>query len=316
MTVGKEFSHLDPSGQVKMVDVTSKTPTMRVAAAEGKINLQTKTIQAIRDNTLPKGNVFTAAKLAGIQAAKKTAELIPLCHPLPLSWIDLEFETSRDHIQIRSVIKTQAGTGVEMEALKAVSVAALTIYDMCKAVDPAMEITEIRLIEKTGGKTSFQTQFRPRVGVITLSDRITAGEGVDESGILLQEGFKTAGCTVDHYLLLPDGSKELKKTLLEWVDSGVELILTTGGTGLGPRDLTIREVEPLLETRLPGVEQALHAYGRRKIKTAMLSRLLAGTIRETIILCLPGSPRSVKDALAVLIPTIFHAGEILKGAHH
>jgi molybdenum cofactor biosynthesis protein MoaC len=316
MTVGKQFSHLDSTGQVKMVDVTSKTPTTRVATAEGKIYLQIETLQAIKDNSLPKGNVFTTAKLAGIQAAKKTAGLIPLCHPLPLSWIDLAFETKQDHILIRSIVKTQAGTGVEMEALTAVSVAALTIYDMCKAVDPSMKITGIRLVEKTGGRTSFQTQYRPRVGVITLSDRIAAGEGNDKSGTLLQEGFKAAGCPVDHYLLLPDGSKKLKSTLQDWIESGVELILTTGGTGLGPRDLTIPEVEKLLETRLPGVEQALHAYGRKKIKTAMLSRLLAGTIGETIIICLPGSPGAVKDALEVLIPTIFHAGEILKGAHH
>jgi molybdenum cofactor synthesis domain-containing protein len=187
---------------------------------------------------------------------------------------------------------------------------------MCKAVDQSMMIQGIRLIEKSGGKTDFATEYRPRVGVITLSDRLSAGEGTDKSGVILQEGFRAAGCIVEHYALLPDGSEQLELTIQSWIKEGVELILTTGGTGLGPRDLTISQVEKLVESRLTGVEQALHAYGRNQVKTAMLSRLLAGTIGQAIIICLPGSPGAVKDALAVLIPTIFHAGEIMKGGHH
>ncbi len=299
-----------------MVDVTAKSPTARLATAEGVITLLPETIQALQDEKLPKGNVLTVAQLAGIQAAKKTAELIPLCHPLPLSWIDLEFEVRSDHILLRSVVKTQAGTGVEMEALTAVSIAALTIYDMCKGVDKSMVIRGIRLIEKSGGKTGFTTAYRPKVGVITVSDRLAAGEGTDKSGAILQEGFQTAGCVVEHYSLLPDGSKQLATTIRAWIKEGVELILTTGGTGLGPRDFTISQVEKLVESRLMGVEQALHAYGRTQVKTAMLSRLLVGTIGRTILICLPGSPGAAKDALTVLIPTIFHAGEIMKGANH
>lgn len=317
MTVKKSgFSHLDEKGRVKMVDVTAKTTTVRMATAEGTITLLPETIQAIQDKQLPKGDVLTAAKLAGIQAAKKTAGLIPLCHQLPLSWIDLEFEILPDHILIKSTVKTQAGTGVEMEALTAVTVGALTIYDMCKAVDKAMVIQGIRLIKKSGGKASFAIEYRPRVGVITLSDRLAAGKGIDKSGSILQEGFKAAGCTVEHYVLLPDGSDQLEPTIESWIEEGVELILTTGGTGLGPRDFTIAQVEKLVDSRLTGVEQALHAYGRRQVKTAMLSRLLAGTIGQTIVICLPGSPGAVKDALTVLIPTIFHAGEIMKGGGH
>jgi len=315
-TEKKKFSHLDEKGRVKMVDVTAKFPTVRMATAEGKITLLPETLRAIQDCELPKGNVLTTAKLAGIQAAKKTAELIPLCHPLPLSWIDLEFDVHSDHILIHSTVKTQAGTGVEMEALTAVTIAALTIYDMCKAMDQSMRIQGIRLIQKSGGKTSFATEYRPKVGVITLSDRLAMGEGTDKSGVILQEGFKAAGCIVEHYALLPDGSEQLESTIQSWRKEGVELILTTGGTGLGPRDLTISQVEKLIETRLSGVEQALHAYGRNQVKTAMLSRLLAGTIGRTIIVCLPGSPGAATDALAVLIPTIFHAGEIMKGSHH
>lgn len=315
-TKDQPFNHLDEKGAVKMVDVTEKIPTVRIARAEGKITLQAETIQAIQTEKIPKGNVLTTAKLAGIHAAKKTAELIPLCHPLPLSWVEVEFELGSSHILIRSIVKTQAGTGVEMEALSAVSLAALTIYDMCKAMDTSMSISGIKLIQKTGGKTSFSTDYRPQVGIITLSDSLSAGKGVDRSGKILWEGFKKAGCTVNHYCLLPDGAKQLESTIHTWIKEGVELILTTGGTGLGPRDLTVPILEKLVDSRLTGVEQALHAFGRLKTKTAMLSRLLAGMIGKTIIICLPGSSGAAKDALAVLIPTIFHAGGIIKGGKH
>lgn len=134
-----------------MVDVTAKPPLVRTAIARGTIHLQRKTIRLIEQQAIAKGNVLAAAKLAGIQAAKRTGELIPLCHPLPLTFCDLEFEIpkSKDAIHIQATARITAGTGVEMEALTAVSVAALTLYDMCKAVDQKMSIDSIRLVSKT-----------------------------------------------------------------------------------------------------------------------------------------------------------------------
>jgi molybdenum cofactor biosynthesis protein MoaC len=310
------FSHLDRQGNVRMVDVTDKLPTFRLARAEGRIRLQPATLAALREETLPKGNVLTTAKVAGIQAAKRTAELIPLCHPLNLTHVDLEFELEETGVLIRSVVKTREATGVEMEALTAVAAAALTIYDMCKAVDPAMEISGIRLVEKRGGKGEHRTDYRPRVGVITLSDGVAAGRREDRSGALLQRGFREAGCPVEHYRVLPDGSDELVSTIREWITAGVELIITTGGTGIGPRDLTIGALEELFDRRLPGVEQALHAYGRGKLPTAMLSRLAVGVAGPALIVALPGSPGAARDALQVLIPTIFHAFHMLRGEGH
>ncbi len=311
-----DFSHLDEQGNVRMVDVTAKVPTVRVAIAEGKIALSPETILAISGNNLPKGNVLTTAKIAGIQAAKMTPDLIPLCHQLSLSWVDIEFDPRNDYIGIRATVKTKETTGIEMEALTAVSVAALTIYDMCKAVDKTMTIGEIRLVEKIGGKSTHVTNYKPQVGVIVLSDSIAAGKGQDKSGLILKAGFAKAGCTADHYLVLPDGSDELKTFIQKWIEEGVELIVTSGGTGLGPRDLTIDTVESMLESRIPGVEQALHAYGRGVVRTAMLSRLLAGTVGKAIIICLPGSTGAAEDALNVLIPAIFHAFHMLKGERH
>ena len=311
-----KFSHLDKKGNVKMVDVTDKVSTVRMAKAEGKISMLPGTIMAIQDDALPKGNVLTTAKIAGVQAAKKTAELIPMCHQLNLSFVDIEFVVMADFIQIKSTVKTKEATGIEMEALAAVSVTALTIYDMCKAVDKTMFIGEINLVEKVGGKSDHATEYRPQVGVITISDSVSSGKSKDKSGPLLITGFSDSGCSVENKKVLPDGSDELTPTIQNWIKAGVELIITTGGTGLGPRDLTIKTLEDIFDSKLPGVEQALHAYGRGKVKTAMLSRLTAGVVDGTIVICLPGSTGAVKDALNVLIPTIFHSFHMMKGEKH
>ena len=311
-----DFSHLDNKGNVKMVDVTDKVVNVRIAKAEGKISMLPETILAIQDDALPKGNVLTTAKLAGIQSAKKTAEMIPMCHQLNLSYVDIEFEFDSDVICIRSIVKTKEATGVEMEALSAVSGAALTIYDMCKSADKSMIIGEIKLVKKIGGKSDHVVEYRPNIGVITLSDSISKGEGEDKSGPILIDGFSNAGCLVNHHETFSDGSEKLISTIQDWIKDGVELIITTGGTGLGPRDLTIETMEKVFDSKLPGVEQALHAYGRGKVKTAMLSRLTAGVVNGVIVICLPGSTGAAKDALQVLIPTIFHSFHMMKGEKH
>ena len=311
-----EFSHIDKQGNVKMVDITDKVSTVRTAKAEGKVFLQPETISAIKGDALPKGNVLTIAKVAGVQAAKKTAELIPMCHQLNLSFVDIEFIVQTENIVIKSIVKTKEATGVEMEALTAVSVTALTIYDMCKAVDKTMSIGEINVIEKVGGKSDHATEYRPQVGIITISDSVSSRKNEDRSGPLLISGFSDSGCSVKHKKVLPDGSDELTTTIQNWIREGAELIITTGGTGLGPRDLTIEMLEGIFDSKLPGVEQALHAYGRGKVKTAMLSRLTAGVVSGAIVICLPGSMSAVKDALNVLVPTIFHSFHMMKGEKH
>jgi cyclic pyranopterin phosphate synthase len=148
MSSSSDFSHLDASGAARMVDVGHKPAQRRVARAEGRVRCQPATIDALRERALPKGDVLTVAKIAAIQAAKRTDELIPLCHSLPVDVVSVEFEIEPDAVCIRSEVATTAKTGVEMEALTAVSVAALTIYDMCKAVDKTMTIEGIRVTEK------------------------------------------------------------------------------------------------------------------------------------------------------------------------
>lgn len=149
------LSHLDAKGKAKMVDISDKNSTVREAIAEGCIKMKPQTAALIVEDGMPKGDVFGVAKTAGIMAAKKTGDLIPLCHPLALTDVEINFESDvkRGEIRILAKTKTIGRTGVEMEAMTAVSVAALTIYDMCKAVDREMTISDIRLLEKRGGKS-------------------------------------------------------------------------------------------------------------------------------------------------------------------
>jgi cyclic pyranopterin phosphate synthase len=148
-SVPQPFSHLDVEGRAKMVDVSAKPDSQRTAVAEGRLTCAPSTIELLRANALPKGDVLTVAKIAGIQAAKSTSALIPLCHPLSLNNVEVAFTVGSDGIVIRATVRCTGKTGVEMEALTAVSVAALTVYDMCKAVDKAMSIGGIRVVEKT-----------------------------------------------------------------------------------------------------------------------------------------------------------------------
>jgi cyclic pyranopterin monophosphate synthase len=149
------LTHLDEQGAAHMVDVTDKQITQRIAVASARINMLAATLELIEQGGHKKGDVFAVARIAGIQAAKRCSELIPLCHPLMLSSIDVQFETDagQNSVLIRATCKLSGQTGVEMEALTAASIAALTIYDMCKAVDKGMVITEVQLLEKQGGKS-------------------------------------------------------------------------------------------------------------------------------------------------------------------
>jgi cyclic pyranopterin phosphate synthase len=147
------LTHVDSEGRSRMVDVTEKVQARRTARAEAFVEMSSATLKLLRQNALPKGNPLETARIAGIQAAKKTSELIPLCHPLPLTHVDVEITLARGGVRLESTATTKAETGVEMEALTAAAVAALTLYDMCKAVEKGITIRGIRLLEKVGGKS-------------------------------------------------------------------------------------------------------------------------------------------------------------------
>ena len=149
----QEFTHLNSRGEARMVDISPKEPTLRKALAKAQISMSEKTLKSLTEGTIVKGDVFAIARVAGIQAAKKTSELIPLCHPLMLNTVEVNFDINENNVSIEAIATTLSQTGVEMEALTACSIAALTIYDMCKSADKAMVISDLALWEKTGGKS-------------------------------------------------------------------------------------------------------------------------------------------------------------------
>jgi cyclic pyranopterin phosphate synthase len=157
-----DFSHIDEQGAVKMVDTSSKSVTTRRAVASARVLMSPDTLRALKEHRTPKGDPLETARLAGIMAAKRTADLIPLCHPLPLTSIDVQVRMQEEGLSLEATVATNAQTGVEMEALTAVSVAALTVYDMCKALDKGITITDIRLETKTGGKSGDYRRQNPK----------------------------------------------------------------------------------------------------------------------------------------------------------
>ena len=335
-----EFSHLDAKGAPRMVDVSAKSETKRTAIARGVVELNAATLALLKAKALPKGDVLTVAQVAGIMAAKRTWELIPMCHPLALTHADVRFKVQDEppSVIIEASASTSDRTGVEMEAIIAAQTAAATIYDMVKAVQKDVVIREVRLILKSGGKSGlfkvddpllFDVEDSPlpeprpeaedwkgeglAVACITLSDKGYAGERVDESGpalLSLLEGLKPAKSQL---FLLPDDPRALRKLVKRLADGGWGVIVTTGGTGLSPRDLTPEALLPVLDRRLPGFEQVMFAEGLSHTPRAVLSRCLAGTVGTSLLIALPGSRRAAVEDLSAILPILPHALEKLGG---
>jgi len=312
--VSEGLTHLDADGRARMVDVGAKSVTRRVAVATGRFESTPEVIALVRADGLPKADVLATARIAGIQGAKRTSELIPLCHPLPLSGVEIDFAFEDAAIAITATARTTGRTGVEMEALTAVSVAALTLHDMTKAVDPHSVITGIRLVSKTGGKSA--PPVRPRTAaVLVASTRAASGERDDTTGPRIAEWFAERGWAVDAVTVVADADVAL--ALESLVASAPAVIITTGGTGMSPTDRTPEATRAVLTRELPGVAEAIRARGLAATPTAALSRGLAGTAGNTVVVNLPGSSGGVKDGLAVLDGLLEHlVAQVHGGGDH
>jgi len=298
-----------------MRDITLKPTTLRSAQAAGFIQLPPDVVARVHEGRVAKGDVREAAKIAGMMAVKKTSELLPHCHPIGILKSDIAVEVADEGIAVAAEVQTIAATGVEMEALTAVSVALLTVYDMLKPYAPAesMVIDQIRLQDKKGGKSHFKRQIdHARAVVIVLSDTVAAGKKQDTAGASVRDGLLVAGFDVVDYDVLPDEPAELQSMVRAWVDKGVELVITVGGTGLGPRDKTIEAIQPLITTDLPGFMEAARSFGQDRTPYAMLSRGIAGLSGNTFIATFPGSRKGAEETLAAVLPGMVHLVEVCR----
>jgi cyclic pyranopterin phosphate synthase len=301
-----------------MRDVSSKSNTFRTARAIAELKVGRGTIRAIKSGKVPKADPLAVARVAGIQAAKNTSLLIPYCHQVPLDYVGVEFKLTNASISIATEVKAIWKTGVEMEALVAASAAALTLYDMLKIIDESMEIVSVRLVEKTGGKSEIKESDRGvKAAVLVISDSISAGKKKDVSGRVLVKKLRGFKVQVVEYRVLPDNMDRIETELLRLVDNRkVQLIVTTGGTGISPRDVTPEATMRVIDRELIGVEEVLRSYGQQRTPFSMLSRGMVGVRSKTLVVNLPGSMKGVEDGIAVLFPTIFHTFKILRGGGH
>lgn len=314
--------------QYHMADITRKAPSFRRAVAMGRIVVGETGFTHIKNQTLPKGDVLKLAEIAGIQGAKMAWQQIPMCHPLLLDHVAVYPELDEDthSVDVYAIVSTTAKTGVEMEALAAVNATLLTLYDLTKPVEPALTITDTRLLIKEGGKKGLwvhpqgippalqallpDTSERPLEGriaaVITLSDRAFRGEYDDKSGPALKQALQNLGCQVGEFCILPDNPDQLEQKITDLVGS-VDLIMTTGGTGLAPRDTTPEVLAKLANTDIPGIGELLRSSAKAHVPTSWLSRSAAVIIDKTLVVALPGSTGGVKDGIEVLKPILSHA---------
>jgi len=307
------LSHLDDEGRARMIDVGAKALTRRVAVASGRLDTTAEVVALVLADGLPKADVLATARIAGIAGAKRTSELIPLAHLLPLEKVTIEFEPAEASIGITATVAVTAKTGVEMEALTAVAIAGLTLHDMIKAVDPGAVLGEIRLIDKTGGKSRRSSSPGAAVAIVA-STRVAAGAAEDATGPVLVDWLRAQGYAIEAPTVVADAG--IAEALRDAVAGAPGIILTTGGTGISPSDRTPEATAGVLERELPGVAEAIRAAGRDKVPTAALSRARAGLAGDTIVINLPGSTGGVRDGLAVLDALLPHLREQLAGGDH
>ncbi|WP_018610858.1 bifunctional molybdenum cofactor biosynthesis protein MoaC/MoaB [Segetibacter koreensis] len=302
-----------------MVDITHKVSSLRkaIATAIVKVSKQ-ETIDAIQKRQVPKGDVFEFSRAAGLLAVKKTSDVIPDCHPLPVEYTAIKHDIDGLNIIISVEVHTIYRTGVEVEAMHGASITALTMYDMLKPIDKAVEISTIKLESKKGGKSDFK-DFPPhaiKCAVIVCSDSVAAGSKQDFAGKAVIKKMEQSGLNASVYKIIPDEFDVIQTTVKQLSEEGFGLVIFTGGTGLSKRDVTPEAIEVLIERNIPGIMEAARSYGQERTPYAMLSRGVSGFIKNTLVLTLPGSTRGAEETMDALFPYIIHIFKVAEGLRH
>ena len=315
----------DGQKYIGMIDVSNKFDTLRSATAEGIVKVSPETILEIQNGKSPKGNLNEAAKISAALGVKKTWELIPYCHPIPIDHISTEIKIIESAIIIKVGVKGIAKTGVEMEALTGCSAAALCIFDMLKSIDQSIQIESIRVTGKIGGKDDFIEKLERKIkfAVIVISDSTFNGKRIDNSGKLIINRIKNTvesnniNVELGEYKIVPDDKNKIESTLIELCDiKKMDLIITTGGTGLGKRDVTSEATKLVIDKEAKGISEAIRSHGQHRTPFSMFSSGRSGLRGKTLIINLPGSTKGVSESLDLLLPSIFHAFNMITGKGH
>jgi cyclic pyranopterin monophosphate synthase len=302
-----------------MVNITNKISSLRQAIASATIVVsKQETIDAIKNKKVPKGDVFEFSRAAGLLAIKKTSDVIPDCHPLPVEYATIKHELDGLKIIITVEVHTIYKTGVEVEAMHGAAITALTIYDMLKPLDKGIEISTIKLESKKGGKTDFKDQVADylKTAVIVCSDGVFHGKKKDSSGQKIIEKLGKLNMAAAAHTIIPDEFDLIQETVKKLSGEEYNLVLITGGTGLSPRDVTPDAIRPLIDREIPGIMEAARGYGQQRTPYAMLSRGIAGFIKNTLVITLPGSTRGVEETMDALFPYLLHVFRVAEGMRH
>ena len=301
-----------------MISTENKKSTLRTAKAQAVLRGTPKLMDVLKSRQGPKGDALEVARTAGILAAKKTWEWIPFCHPIPIEQVTIEYEFQNDSVTVISGVRSIGKTGVEMEALVAAQIAATTLFDMLKPIDSSMTIEGVKVLEKRGGKTTFREKIPEnfKAAVIVTSDGTFAGKREDRSGVLIKNFLEEMGVNIGEYLILPDEESKIRSALLTLFEKQYDLVLTTGGTGLGPRDVTVEATKAVIDREIPGIAETARNYGQQRTPYAMLSRGIAGLKGSMLIINLPGSSKGVSESLHALFPAVLHSYGMMEGFGH
>lgn len=302
-----------------MVNITKKSNTLRIAIATATVKVsKQETIDAIEQRKIPKGDVFEFARAAGLFGVKKTSDVIPDCHPLPIEYTAITYQIEGLTIMITVEVHTIYKTGVEVEAMHGASVTALTMYDMLKPIDKGVEIENIRLLKKSGGKSDLKNAKFPEIkaAVVVCSDSVFGNKAQDTSGKAIISRLEQWEINTQKYEIVPDEIDAIRIKAIELNKAGFQLVIFTGGTGLSPRDVTPEAIAPLIDRNIEGIMETARRYGQERMPYAMLSRGVAGFIGQTLVLTFPGSKSGAEESMDALFPQVLHLFKVIKGDKH